>query len=110
MFGLPRYNGPGHRIAWHSDVTDDGGWHGHGSAWLCEVQPLFRNGRGHRIAWHSDATDDGTTGLPDRVVDGDDPWYRMVYADVLEMPICGVHGCGCCIMRPCVDLVERGRF
>lgn len=37
------------------------------------------NGLGHRIAWHYDVTDDGTTGLPDGVVDGDDPWYYMVY-------------------------------
>jgi len=37
------------------------------------------NGLGFRTGWHSDVTDDGTTGDPDGVVDGDDPWFWFCY-------------------------------
>ncbi len=37
------------------------------------------NGLGFRIASHTDVTDDGTTGDPDGVVDGDDPWFYFAY-------------------------------
>jgi RHS repeat-associated protein len=37
------------------------------------------NGLGFRTGWHSDVTDDGTTGEPDGVVDGDDPWFWFCY-------------------------------
>jgi len=37
------------------------------------------NGLGFRTGRHSDVTDDGTTGDPDGVVDGDDPWFWFCY-------------------------------